>query len=140
MNYAPLQKDQITRPVEFLLHVVFPLSAGLVIYLTFRQGAVLHSWFPQIIYINPNGSFLLEVLAYNIPDGLWMYAMLYILGLLWSNHLQRFHFFIWLTIAFLIAILHEFGQLIKIFPGRFDLKDISLYTLIGFYFIINRIN
>ena len=78
---------------------------------------------------------------YQIPDFLWMYASINLLGLLWKNDSRQLKFY-QVSMLFLACTLEIFQKL-KYIPGTFDLKDIAAYllaftfSLIIFKFILN---
>lgn len=131
LNSKNLKWLNLKQNKLFLAHVLAPVAIGIFIYLFFRDFEFCGScgnYFPifkQHFYIP---SFIL----YNLPDGLWMYSLIWILIIIW-----RFAFSIWLWIylfiAFILSIVLEFGQAVDQIPGTFDLLDI--YTYIVAFFI-----
>jgi hypothetical protein len=99
-----------------LLHVVFPVSLGLITYLDlFTLSSLLNQF---------------------LADGLWAYAFTSSLLLLWDRKPPL----LWLTIALISAISFECLQYIAFFSGTGDQLDILIYLLFGsMALIINKL-
>ncbi len=118
-----------------LLHVVGPLLFGILIYAVFRSVYVVdmqNKIFPIL-----TTSFIPNFFIYNLPDGLWLYALLSAINVIWGNSNLK-NKYIWFYIAILIAFLSEILQYFKLFAGTFDWLDILAYLFaITLVFFIN---
>jgi hypothetical protein len=124
-----------------LLHVIFPLVIGGIIYILFRSLTLrLFYWiemcglkstvlsFRNLIYQDK-----VEVpswIFYSLPDGLWVYSFTSALIIFWKNEKTKLIF--WLVIPFTTGILFEILQGFNCFPGTFDVIDLIL-SIIAFY-------
>lgn len=103
------------KDLAVLLHVIFPISLGLITY---------HDLFT-----------LPSLLNQYLADGLWAYAFTSSLLLLWDRKPPL----LWLTIALISAISFEWFQYTSIISGTGDLFDIIVYLLFGsMALIINK--
>ena len=127
--------------ILFILLGFTSLIFGFTIYLLFRSDSIIYfNWINNFFYKDliqelrqtslQYKSNLPNWFLYSLPDGLWLNSyMFFILSIrgLEFNLKNNFWFF---SIPILI-LLHEIGQLLKIFNGTFDIFDLILYT-IGF--------
>ncbi|MBN8689019.1 MAG: hypothetical protein J0M10_18560 [Chitinophagales bacterium] len=64
--------------INLLRHIFLPLTAGLLIYILFRENTWLHSHFiagfTRFPVIRPDNT-LLQLVAFNVPDFCWAYAL-----------------------------------------------------------------
>lgn len=68
-----------------------------------------------------------EWIVFSLPDGLWLYSYLLIVGVIWDFNLRK----AWPALSVLpaIAIVSEVLQINSIIPGTFDPGDIVAYIL-----------
>lgn len=121
----------------WVLRVLFPLFAGGLVYVLFRplaqtvlfrplekdlaQGAV-----PALRQIlSPLALQLPEWLRYSLPDGLWCYACISMVLILW-NRGPRLYRALWLGAAMILCLGFELGQLTHVVPGTFCPRDFLL--------------
>jgi hypothetical protein len=120
------------------VHLFTLLISGLI-YLAFRADTLLmFKWFASVSLDTPieylremtltTKNKLPEWFLFSLPDGLWIFSYITLTLLIWKNKVTKQNFF-WVFIIPLTAILSEFGQLIKIVPGTFDLFDLTFYFL-----------
>ncbi len=99
-----------------MIYSIIPLFLGFGIYFL-KNLPIYHG---QI-----NSLFIFNLVFYQVPDFLWMYAFLNILWIIWIDSINILIFY---RIAFLIlAILLEVGQKWKILNGTYDILDICAY-------------
>jgi len=111
--------------MKIVLHVLMPISIGIIIYMFFRG----------IPLIDPHGNIfpiwtikIPELVMYNIPDGLWLYALLFCISMIWAHEKSNSHYG-WLTIILILSITSEYLQKWGLIPGTFDLQDIYAYLM-----------
>lgn len=116
----------IKHPLQSLVAVLTPLGTGTLLYWLFRGIPVLG--FPALLHISSHSA-LVALLAYNIPDGLWLYALLQSIRLIWQNDPFRKGYPAWLALATIGAFGSEIAQYLGLIPGTFDMLDIIMYLL-----------
>jgi TolB-like protein len=120
-----------TRPV-YVVSSLVALSAGFLCYYFFRDSNLI---FYNIFNINithnnfnlPHNLFL-DFVRYNLCDGLWLLSGILLLRFIWFGSPRTAHYYI--IIFMCIALLLEFLQIIKNFPGTFDRGDV--FTMVIF--------
>jgi hypothetical protein len=60
---------------------------------------------------------------FSLPDGLWVYSFSSALIILWGDKFKFGKY--WLIIPLLFGAFIEFAQILKIFPGTFDILDFT---------------
>jgi hypothetical protein len=118
--------------INFILFVLTPLFLGLFIYLVGRSDSVrVVNWFDL------NWSISIPVwVNYNLPDGLFAFALMSSIPIIWNIENKQIRFWEIICITFLFAI--EFGQLF-IISGAFDLMDLLfIFIAILIYYFIKR--
>lgn len=73
-------------------------------------------------------------ITYNLPDGLWLFAFLNCLWLIWNNDYKSMH--AWTFTVTIFSIGSEYLQKAGIIAGTFDLLDIFFYLLAYFLFLL----
>jgi len=101
------------------------LSAGFLCYYFFRDSNLI---FYNIFNINIThnnlylpGNFFSDFLKYNLCDGLWLVSGLLLLRFIWFGNPGIGNNYIIVFIC--AALLLELLQIIKYFPGTFDILD-----------------
>jgi glycopeptide antibiotics resistance protein len=69
-----------------------------------------------------------DVILYALPDGLWLFSYVSLMLYLWKNEVKHENLH-WILSIPIISIISEFGQIIKIVPGTFDITDLIMYLL-----------
>lgn len=109
---------------NLIIHVIFPLLIGLTLYaLSGRLIFPLNLLLRQPIdstYRLPN------LILFNLPDGLWSYAFMSFIILLWRNDSYKNR---WIIVVFMVSLGWELGQKIGFINGTFDWVD-CLFILI----------
>ena len=117
------------------LHVGLPLITGSSIYALWRSPALLgFEWLEavgasrSVLQLRAAGDAAGHVLpswiVFSLPNGLWSYALMASIGLLWRTErwTNAKQFWFWCTLC--IAVLPEVGQAMHLIPGTFDLVDL----------------
>ncbi|MBK8621338.1 MAG: hypothetical protein IPN79_06140 [Saprospiraceae bacterium] len=68
------------------------------------------------------------VLLYNIPDGLWMFALCAMIFAVWGLS-DKYNVAIWLFLALMSGVILEIFQYAGLVPGTFDWLDIYAYFI-----------
>ena len=68
-------------------------------------------------------------ILFNLPDGLWTYALMSFTLLLWQEDPSVFAAKFWKITAFSLGIALEFGQYLHLIKGTFDWLDILTYLV-----------
>lgn len=114
------------------------LSVGGMIYVFFRpESIIMFKWFPLLGVVHKQVSVfhtihLPDFLVYSMPDGLWLFSYILLIGVIWNFNYHRCLFMIMLLPVY--AITHEILQLYHLVPGYFDILDFVVYvvaTLVG---------
>lgn len=121
--------------VTLFLHGFLPVFLGGLIYIIWRSTSLLmFSWFDgfgltSLINALRNISFAVPGwVIYSLPSGLWIYSFSFILIYIWHDAKSKSKY-LWMSLAPIIALGSELGQLIGVIPGTFDLADIALYMV-----------
>ncbi len=115
----------------FCLVVVF-LTIGACIYILLREPVFFTSFMFDRVEDLP---------LIQLPDNIWSYGLRYVLpDALWCaallSYASTMESSLMRSIAVMIAPAMEFGQLMEIVPGTFNLDDLIVYTLITLIFIL----
>jgi hypothetical protein len=114
------------------------LSVGGMIYVFFRpESIMMFNWFPLLGVVHKQVNVFRTIhipdfLVYSIPDGLWLFSYILLIGVIWNFNYHRCMFLIMLLPIY--AITHEILQLYHLVPGYFDILDFVVYvvaTLLG---------
>lgn len=100
--------------IPWTVHVLLPLVSGSAIYALYREYS--------FVYL---GTFspVHNIIAYNLPDGLWQYSFSSSMLLIWKNTTPQ-PLFVWFSVAAVIGLLAEIAQYFNVLCGTFDLIDI----------------
>ena len=132
---------------NLLLHVVFPVFFGGLIYVGFRQESInLFVLLQKTIFYEPilfirNGlsvykDNLSSIILFSLPDGIWVYSCTYMILTIWQGSVKNTHVFLWVIAPVLISIIIECLQSINIVQGTFCIYDMTFY-IIGFLMAIS---
>ena len=127
------------RLKQVLLHVLFPLLVGGMLYVSFRSDSLMmFKWFEvanlscctdQIRnLLNPAIHYIPKWIFNSLPDGLWVYSysssyLLYFGGRAWKENY-------WLLFPLLFGSVAEIAQSLNIVDGTFDYLDL-IFCLLG---------
>ena len=117
---------------EILSNVILPLLVGVIIYVAFRSQSIrMFDWFDRIkinsvIYwlrnmIHPFKKNIPKWFYFSLHDGLWVYSFSSAYFLIWRESFKVA--LIWVIIPITSGCLVELAQLLKLFPGTFDIMD-----------------
>lgn len=110
---------------QAIFHIFLPIFLGGSIYALFRG---FHFIDPYEIYFP---LFQLDKdcwLIYSGPDGLWLYALLMSLSIIWRGQ-NSWQFWFWIITAFSLSCFSETLQYYQWIPGTFDWNDIFAYFI-----------
>jgi len=102
------------------------LSTGFLCYYFFRDSNLLFYNIFNIDITHNNlylsHSLFSDFLKYNLCDGLWLFSGILLLRFIWFGNSRIGNYYI--TIFMCVALLLELLQIMKYFPGTFDILDI----------------
>lgn len=107
------------------VHILLPVFMGAVVYAFWRGIPLLDSGKTMFPLFSANHA--PDWINYNLPDGLWCYAFLSTLSLIWEGpSISRF---LWLGLAIAIAFSSEVLQAYNFIHGTFDWGDLIAYAI-----------
>jgi hypothetical protein len=109
---------------KFYTQILLPLCIGTGIYAVSRPEGTLLS-----VAFRHGHIHLPKWIEYNLPDGLWLFALLNLLQLVWDKPGCFLQLLFWSTVTTALAIVTEFLQGAHIIKGTFDTMDILSYEL-----------
>lgn len=123
------------RIAEIVLSFVVLIIGGLI-YVGYRDKSLLmFRWFEKLGISNEVDTFREFVnsggiygwVKYCLPDGLWLFAYMFLIGSIWGDSKSwRSYFFLYsLPIC---ALISEMLQYFGLLPGTFDWIDIASYS------------
>lgn len=79
-----------------------------------------------------------KIIIYSLPDGLWTFALINLILIIWKYSINRYSF-VWLLTAVFISLIFELAQLASYVKGTFDYNDL-LFIIIAILssFILNK--
>lgn len=117
-------------------NIVFPLVAGLIIYILYKPEAYICRFIHSILGTSQNPDIILQknciinFVRFHLSDMCWSYALTSALSLILT--LNRKSVAIAVSINTIFSITLEILQLNKVISGTFDVTDILLQILSGF--------
>jgi len=123
--------------LKTLLHTIVPILFGTIIYALWRGLHFIDAtekYFPLL-----SSAKLPDWLQYNLPDGLWLYALLSAITLVWKGNSSK-HFFAWMLLAIILSYLTEVFQALHFIPGTFDWKDLVAYSFAVLFYAFHLQN
>jgi len=118
------------RLFTLLLSLLF-LFIGGSLYLMYRSDSlVMFGWcktlgiYDMVINLRPKES-LKGWIVYSLPDGLWLFSYILLMGSIWNFNLKRS--FYASAPLIVIAIGSELLQIPEWVPGTFDVVDLLCY-------------
>ena len=129
-----------------ILHIIFPLVLGALIYISFRSKRLLVFKWIEFIgmsktvikyrkFLNPLKSILPNFILFSVPDGLWLYGYINYFGIVWKNNKRIYVIFI--IIGNILSIFVEILQKFRFFPGTYCNEDIYFYIIFEIVALIN---
>ncbi|KPH10861.1 hypothetical protein [Chryseobacterium sp. ERMR1:04] len=119
MNHEKLGYGKKSFASSILLSVIIPLLIGTVIYLVARDRSV---YFLKILHLNPHTIALPGWIKFNLPDGLWAFALSSLISIVWKEDSSK-NYYLWFIIVSVLSILME------VLYGTFDIKDIAFISV-----------
>ena len=117
-----------------ILHIFVPLFMGILIYFFWRNLNLLIPFQENLIRFEivnaPNW------VKYNLPDGLWLYALLSSITIIWGGY-PSIQLILWLFSTIILSYISEAFQAIHFIQGTFDWKDCFAYFLALIFFLYN---
>jgi uncharacterized membrane protein len=92
---------------DILFNILSPLVLGVFIYLLKDSG------------------FMPRLVSYHLPDGLWAYALISSILVIWNREIHAG----WITIAAITCVIFEGLQWVRVMPGTADIYDLISYAL-----------
>lgn len=117
-----------TTPAYLSRHIIAPLLLGIILYGLFR-GIPFLKWSPLFL---PSKRF--SFFIYNLPDALWLYALISSLRAIWGEKLFSSGRF-WFSFTLILSIGSEIAQYFRLIPGTFDIRDIIIYLATFLLFV-----
>ena len=104
------------------------MSLGILIYLFFRDkdSLIIHKFITNLP--NYNSNVLSSFFRYNLPDGLWLYASMMSMVLIWRKTIN-WHSVFWIILLPILALFTEGVQFFKPAYGTFDYYDVVAYLV-----------
>lgn len=140
----------MTQTNHVIVHVIFPLIIGTLIYILFRNDRILI--FEWIKYVSiddtiytirrstlPLCKYIPNFILYSIPDFIWVYSGTISLLYIWKCSMYKY---LWIFLPVICAVGAEILQKVGLISGTFCIIDITFY-ITGFvlsYIIGRRIN
>ncbi len=115
---VPTIEGLLYRTLKLIFFPAVALLLGTLIYLVFRYEA-----------LGASGIALPHWVLYSLPDGLWMYAFVAGMVVLW-NRKVTFASVGWIVGAYLLGLLYEMAQQ-SFVPGTYDGTDMLVMALMG---------
>ncbi len=122
-----------------IVHCLIPLLIGGLLYILFRSTTLrMFDWFSFVgidKIIHSARTFVLDFknsipnwIYYSLPDGLWVYSFTSAILIFWNNDSKKST--LWLLVPFITGVLIEIFQGFKLFPGTFDILDLT-FSILG---------
>jgi hypothetical protein len=134
LNPVPLVDSRVRC---FLLHVAAPVVIGDAIYTCWRTPTLMiFRWYDQI-GLSPSITNLRGLtlsfravlpgwVLFAVPDGLWVYSLTALMGMIWQTSKYSSSKIFWVSFALTFSIAGEIGQAAGVVPGTFDFIDVIL--------------
>jgi hypothetical protein len=107
---------RLRKPADILVNVISPVLAGC------------------LIYYGGHAQQLPALVQNYLPDGLWAYAFISAILIIWNRQIHP----TWLIIVCLLAAGFELLQYLQLISGTADMIDIAVYLIcIGLGVLIN---
>lgn len=119
--------------IHFFVRVLLPLFFGGAIYIFFGDARIrLVKWALNFDFIDQlrqkmDTYHLPDWLVFNLPDGVWLFALLQLVDIIWAGDENNSNN--WMVLSVLLAVVHEVGQYVGMFPGTFDVLDLMSYAI-----------
>src|SRR6476620_7317440 len=111
-----MKRIKYFKTIDFIFHTILPVILGCIIYIT-------------------GGAHVLPMLLQNhLADGLWAYAFLSCILIIWDRKSNL----AWIVLTIVISILFELFQYWHLVAGTGDLWDVIVYLL--FFLLALQIN
>lgn len=106
------------------------LVIGASIYFIFRDDVVFIRFFNLKTQVHEcyDDSIIIAFVRYNLSDALWALSLMLFLSFQGTRGVR--------IVGLLVPVIMECLQLIKFFPGTFDLVDLSVYVVITVIFFV----
>ena len=111
--------------LKIVVTVILPLSIGCYLYLFSRSSNPnFLSW---VGFRTSGGLQLPYWVTYNLPDGLWLFALCNMNRFIWLTNFSGY--VTWSIITLLLAFITELFQKKKFIPGTYDTGDLIAYAI-----------
>ncbi len=129
---------EVKRPMRTritIIHVIFPLVIGSLIYIFFRPTSLrVFKWIDFVgirngieslrSYFSPIDKYIPIWVRFSLPDSLWVYSFTSSMLIVWHDEIKIGKYL--LLVPLFLGCLLELAQSVKVFPGTFDIMDLFL--------------
>lgn len=134
-----------------ILHAFIPVFIGGLLYIGYRsETLIMFDWFDAAgltpvtefirAFMAPAKTTLPKWIFLSLPDGLWLYSFMILLGSVWRQQAPAEKYF-FTAMAPIIGIGEEVGQFFGLVPGTFDYMDLffmAIATLFAGYYLSKK--
>ena len=149
MNLRHLNCQQYSnrkRIVRAILSFILLIIGGLIYICCREKSLLMFKWFEKLGIngdvdtlrglINADGVY--GWVKYNLPDGLWLFAYMFLVDIIWNGSNAKVSFVFIFSMP-IVALISEILQYYNLLPGVFDWIDIASYVFAILLFIILKL-
>lgn len=126
--------------MEILLHVIFPVVMGSMIYIMFHRESLLVFQWIKIAGLSgpvadlrsftfPLSRMMPQWIRYSLADGIWVYSGTALLLMIWRGKPKTYLSRLWILLPLVTAVGAEVLQLLCLVQGTFCKTDMLFYGL-----------
>lgn len=118
------QRSAVLTSKKIFRSTFIPLLLGGIIYYFSRPNSIYFlNWTNKILNFEPPKFNFPNWITYNLPDGLWVFALTNLLLIIWNYKINR-QTISWISIPLILGVGLEFSY------GTFDLLDLT-FIIVG---------
>ncbi|MEM1002356.1 MAG: hypothetical protein AAGH46_06890 [Bacteroidota bacterium] len=128
------------RSGNIIIHVLLPLLFAVSIYIGFRTSRLaMFEWLESVGMgslvsvirdaLSPLCDCIPPWVVFSLPDGLWLYAFISMLIIIWGKSRSASRY--WIGSAIVFSICSEVFQAFGWYRGTFDFTDLFMYAILG---------